>query len=43
MFDRFIAGFDDLILKVRNSGLEFMIMGDFNYDLKILAGLNLDF
>ena len=43
MFDRFTSGFDDLMLNVRNSGLEFMIMGDFNYDLKILAGMNLDF
>ena len=31
------------MLNVRNAGLEFTIMGDFNYDLKILAGMNLDF
>ena len=43
MFDRFKAGFDDLMLNVRNSGLEFMIVGGFNYGLKKLAGLNLIF
>ena len=43
VFDCFIAGFDDLMLNVRNSGLKFLIMDDFNYDLKIIAGMNLDF
>ena len=43
MFDRFIAGFDDLMVNIRNSGLEFVIMGDLNYDLKILVVMNLDF
>jgi len=42
-FEDFKHGFESLMGIVSSSRLEYVCMGDFNYDLKNLIGFNLDF